>query len=111
MFKIEVSPSYLYPVEIKMLDEKGKEKPMGFKAKFKRLAQDEIEDVLKRIDEKDINDHELVSTVLIGWQGVQDEAGKELEFHADNMDAVLNIHPVQARIAEAWFNSLAGAQR
>ncbi|MDQ7002660.1 MAG: hypothetical protein Q9N02_08270 [Ghiorsea sp.] len=111
MFKITVSPTYQYPVEIKLLDEKGKEKTMGFKAEFKRLAQDDIEDVLRRIDEKDINDRELVSMVLIGWQGIQDEAGKELDFTPENMDAVLNIHPVQARVAEAWFASLAGAQR
>jgi hypothetical protein len=111
MFKIDLSKTYTYPVTIEIKTEDGKTKKQSFKAKFNRYSQTELDEIIKDSQDNEINDQQLAEKVLVGWEGIQDADGNDLEFNNENRDVVLDAFPVRPSVIEAWFESLQGAKR
>jgi hypothetical protein len=120
-FRLAVSPSYKVEVTVHFPGEDGKLKKQSFVAIFKRLPQGEIELLRDRIaarakdlrletDPQPITDRELLDSVLIGWEAVQDEDGNDLPFNEANKNSLLSIHPTQPRLVTAFLNSLTQAR-
>lgn len=111
MFKLDTSPTYRYPVAVELLDADGKPAKAEFKIDFARLKQSEIDDLLKKSRDGDIDDNAVSHRVVKGWDGVQDADGQPLAFNAENLDALLDVVPVRPAVITAWIESLSGAKR
>jgi len=96
-------------MEVKDAD--GKTKKHSFKAKFNRYKQNELDDIIEKSKDKELNDQQLAEMVLVGWEGIQDEDGNDIEFNEDSRDVVLDVFPVRPSIISAFFESLQGAKR
>lgn len=106
MFKISASATYTTPVTVEL---PGSKQKSIFDAEFRRLSQQEVENLMERAREGGMSDAAFVREVMVGWNRVNDESG-ELEFSAVNLDKLLAVYPVAACIIKAYTDSLAGAR-
>lgn len=112
MFQLSTNPAtqtYLSTVRVEMPGDNGKKKTNEFNARFKRLSQSELDDLSKRLQEGEVNDAGVINEVMVGWDGVKDESGNDVEFNADNLAALLDVHPVRPTLVKAFFVSVYGA--
>jgi hypothetical protein len=106
MFKISLTDTYTAPITVEL---PGSKMRNVFDAEFLRLSQPDVESLLSRIREGDLDDAGFCRTVVVGWKGVADDSG-ELEFSPAALDTLLSIYPVARCIVEGFFASLAGAK-
>ncbi len=110
MFKIAQESTFKWPVTVHVPKDGGKFTKASFTAEFKALPQDEIDEVIA--DARDgRTDSNFAATCLVGWKGVQDESGEEMEFDDDNKDKLLNIPYVRNAVVTAFFEALSGVAR
>jgi len=110
MFKLSANPTYTAPVKVDMPTDNGKTIQKTFEAKFKRLTQTELDDLQKRVSSGDLGDDAFVSEVLVGWSGVQDDDGNELEFNPKNLASALDVYPVRPSIIRAFYDTIKTAK-
>lgn len=111
MFKIAATPTYTAEVKVDVPTDNGKTVQRVFQAKFKRPTQSELDNIYKRINDKELTDHALIDEVMVGWDGVADEEGNALEFSPENLVALLEIHPTRPTIVQRFFDTVHGSQR
>ncbi len=130
MFVLDQSDSYFWPVSVE-LPANGSKKTFTFDAEFKRLPQDEVEDLRQRhinnvvkmrrvlaavdgfgddeadgISEMGDETRELCDAVLCGWAKVADAKGEEVEFNDASKRQMYRVQGAAAAILNAWFDSL-----
>lgn len=110
MFKISTNPTYTTPVKVDVPGDNGKTEQKAFTAIFKRLSQEELDDVTDRLGAKTLTDKGLIDEVLVGWKDVQDENSTPLEFNETNLAALLNVFPTRPTIVKTFFASISGAK-
>jgi hypothetical protein len=98
---------YTWPVEFEVPVSGGKTEKKTFEAKFKLLKQSEVRDLVQGEGASDVA---FCEKVLVGWSGVQDEGGSEIEFSAESMAEVLEFPGVARSVVLAYLASLAGAK-
>lgn len=106
MFSIAQSPTYTWPVEGTL--------PGGvevlFEAEFARLAQDDTDDLLKRISTGELTNAQVIVRVLVGWSKVADEAGEPIPYGPSALSRLLAVYGVPEAIVTSWMRSLRGAR-
>ena len=83
--------------------EKGKFKKETFTAKFKNIGRKAFVDLI------DAGDDNFVRTVLVGWSGIKDADGNEVEFNEDNFEAILDNQYIVFGVIKAYGESMQGA--
>lgn len=104
MLKIIQTPTYTLPVEVDILGS-GRS---NFDVEFKRLSKSDIQATYERMRAGELDDRDLCHELVVGWGRVEGASGK-LEFSAENLDKLLEIHPIGRSILDAFFTSLNGA--
>ena len=61
------------------------------------------------VDLIDAGDENFVRTVLVGWSGIKDDTGSDLEFNDDNFEAILDNQFIVLGIIKAYGESMQGA--
>lgn len=114
MFAIVKNPTYAWPVEVQTPDpaKPGKWKAHTFIGHFKKLTDQDFRDALEPMTDATLTpaerferENEFIQRVLVGWEGITDEAGTPLAFTADNLQAVLDLTEVRGGLFQAAFNS------
>ena len=83
--------------------EKGKFKKETFTAKFKNVGRKAFADLIEAGDEN------FVRSVLVGWSGIKDADGNEIEYNEDNLEAILDNQFIVLGIIKAYGESVQGA--
>lgn len=103
MFMLSDKPTYRFKVEVKRPnDATGKWEAFDFLGEFKRRARPELETMLKTGLPSDA---ELLATEFVGWSGVKQPDGSDLDVSETNRTALLAEPYVQAAIVRAWLES------
>jgi hypothetical protein len=98
-FKLDLSPTYKWPVTGELPGENGPE-PFKLSAYFKRHSQAEVDQLSEQARSGAISDAELVNTVLVRVDcGIEDAT----------LEQVLSVAGVRNRVLIAWFDSVRGA--
>lgn len=112
MFAIAVSDTFLVPVRVEVLDEKGLKKVHVFKAEFKRLDQDQLDAMNERLAQNAMTDQQVIDEVMVGWADVTDMNKQPLPFTPDNLAALLRVNPTRFCIVKTYFETVnAGARK
>ena len=92
-FVLKASDSYTWPVVFRQPGNGGKRVKSDFVAEFARLSQTRIaeiqEQAQKRSDgdeSQSISDISVADEVLVGWEGIQDENGKDVPFSTKELE-------------------------
>lgn len=105
MFKLGKSDRFLYPVKVEIPGEDGRTRTESFDALFRRASREEFQAKMEDAKTGELDDLTLAREVLLGWRGVQDEDGRELEFSATNCELLLNVWPVCPAVVQAWLEA------
>ncbi len=84
--------------------EKGKFKKETFTAKFKNIGRKAF---AKLVEEED--DENFVKSVLVGWSGIKDDDGNDIQFNDENFEALTDNHFIVKGIIKAFGESMKGA--
>lgn len=106
MFKLDVSPTYFAPVNLKLLSADGVLENHQFDARFKRLNQADVDQLMLDAVQKKVKDEPLLRQYLVGWRGVKDADDIDIPFTPDELDKLLAINGLRAAMAEAFMLSL-----
>lgn len=117
-FKLSISPTYTWPIKIVLPEDGGHRSVHTFDGQFKRLSQSRIDEIRAmvrdqergRVDD-DYSDQDAAREILVGWDGVNDDAGKPIAFSEAALGQLLEIPTVAGQIVKAWFESLQEAKR
>ena len=102
-FKVRKVSSYEWPVKVEV-PEKGRFKEETFTAIFRKVSRSQFNSLIEEGDEA------LVDHILLGWKGVVDDDGDEIEF-CDSIKAELVDDPLFLRgLITAFSDSVLGAQ-
>lgn len=106
-FILGISSTYWYPVTVDLLGEDGKTQKFEFDAKFKRLTDQEQQDIFNPPEGgKVISDNEVCDRVFVGWRNVYYGTGDEFPVDDANRELLLSIVPTRARVVAAWMKSI-----
>lgn len=111
MFKLDLSPTYKWPVTVRLIEESGRLVERKFHAHFRRLKKSEIEDITKRVDAGGISDADFLREILDDWEGIVDAEGNPVECTDETIGMLGDIPEVSAAIGQAWLESLTGGPR
>jgi hypothetical protein len=119
MFKISsISQTYTTPVTVDVPDGKGGSVKHKFAVVFKRLPQDELDELHRRLNREKLqegetllSDDEVLDQVVTGWQDVLDQNDQPLEFNPENFGALKNVFPTRPTLVTAFFESIKTAKR
>ncbi|OON62282.1 hypothetical protein B0920_02045 [Massilia sp. KIM] len=119
MFQISaVNQTYFTPIKVLVPNGDGTGTEYKFKAQFKRLPQEELDDLYRRLNPEKLNegeepltDDEVLDRVMVGWADVLDKDGEPLEFNEQNLAIVKNISPTRAVLVVSFFDSMKTAKR
>jgi len=94
------SEAFWYPVQVEILDDGGQPQKHEFEARFRRLTMDGITAIGAATKDLD-----LMRQHLLGWRGVEDEAGSALPFSAENLERLLSVWPVLPALTRAFMEA------
>ena len=102
-FVIEQSPTYKFPVRLKIRREDGGVAEHKFHAVFKRMSESEVKAM---IDSPEYGDPFVVQQTLKGWEGVTAPDRTPLPFEPATLAALQEVAGARAAIVRAFFQSL-----
>ena len=110
MFKLKEDNAFWWPVTVEVPVD-GRHVKQRFKAHFLLIEQDEIDGYVADATDDELADADLLTRVLISWQGVTDDDGNALEFVDDIRVKLLKIPYVRIGLIKAYFEAVAGGRR
>lgn len=110
-FVLKQSETYIWPVTVEIPIDGGRFDRQTFDAEFKRLPQTRNNAIIQAAREEATTDLEVANEVLVGWKGINDDAGDEVPFSETAKQQLLDVPGVCAAIVEGYINSLVGAKR
>lgn len=104
MLKLVKNPEFTAPVTVQVPTESGQIEH-SFKARFRALTRSEEAeyDALSAS-----STDEFMRRVLVGWDGLQDENGKDLKFSPEAVSLLLDLHYIRQALIVAYTSVLAG---
>jgi hypothetical protein len=125
-FKLAINPFFWAPVKLSLVGDMGKRVEGEFKAKYRRLSQQEYEALLVKMrlpvkptdaDEAAaaeqaedfkgwrITDKQALDLVLLDWDDLLDEDDQKMHYTPDNMERMEKLLGVRASMVAAFFDA------
>ena len=105
-FKLKLSDTYTTPVVVDIPISGGRFDRVTFDAEFRRVGREELNDIYEEMRQPGKSDLDLLSKVLVGWKGVQDEDGEELPFSEESKAAVFDVPQVVPALVRTFYGSI-----
>jgi len=93
--------SFKWPVAVEEPADGGVFETSTFDAVFRRVQVSEL---------KDGDDFDTLKTILIGWEGIQDEDGKPIEFSQKALKELSDDACWVRSVVKTYVDALAGAK-
>jgi hypothetical protein len=115
-FVLKQSDSYTWPVSFDVPVDGGRHERQTIDGEFKRLPQSKVGPMVAELQKiEDLNELERITEIakdlLIGWSGINDDAGKEIPFSQKALDQLLEVPFLAVAVLKAYVDSVKGAKR
>lgn len=110
MFVLTKTVTYYWPVSIQVPADGGSFSKESLELKFKRIAQSRLNELMEGAKDESVKDEDFAREVVVGWRGVSDDAGNEIQFSDEGLKALLDIPTMGSAIVISYLESLAGAK-
>ena len=110
-FVLKQSDTYIWPIQVDTPVDGGRHHRSTFDGEFRRVSQSRIREMGEQVENGEITDADLVSEVLVGWDGIDDDDGNPVKFSQSSLQQLVDVPMVATAIATAYFDSLSGAKR
>ena len=103
-FVIDQSPTYKWRVEVKV-NKDGEVSTEIFTAHFKNISQSRFREMVKMIEDKQIEDVDVAKEVLIGWEDLEDNNGTQMPFTKSTLNKLLEVRGFATAVGFAFMES------
>jgi len=103
-FVLDQSPTYKFKVDINIVSN-GKETTESFIALFKNVTQSRFKEMIKMVEEKQIEDVDVAREVLMGWEEMENADGTDVKFNKENLDKALDVMGFATAVGFAFMES------
>lgn len=87
----------------------GDAEPIQFNAVFKRLSQEELDELQAGMKSGTVKDIDVINKVLHGWNDVVDNTKNQVEFNPENLAKALSIYPAKPTIVRTFLKTITDA--
>jgi len=101
-FVLKKTASYKWPVKVEVPVDGGKFESQTFDAVFKKMCRSSFGDLLEKGEDA------LLEQILEGWEGINDENGKEVPFTQKNKKELCDDPYVVRALIAAYADSVTG---
>lgn len=109
-FKLKFTDTYTAPVTVEIPGNNGRFEKQTFSVEFKRFNRTKLADIVRAAYDRSRDDREIVDEILVGWSGITDENGDDLEYTKDNADRVFEVVQVLPAIVQTFFATITKAK-
>lgn len=102
-FVLKKTASYKWEVKVEVPVDGNRFETQAFEAVFKKISRSSFNDLV------DKGDDALVGEILLGWEGITDEAGKDIPFTEKNKQQLCDDPYVLRALITAYADSVTGA--
>lgn len=107
MFVLDLKPSYLWPVTLKLAADGGDFEAFTFSVAFRRLEQGRIRELLQPEEGAEpITDEDACRELVMGWEGISDAKGNDVPFSEAALEKLLKVSGAPGAIVKAWLESI-----
>ena len=103
-FVLDQRPFYKYKVDINVVVD-GKTSTESFIALFKNVTQSRFKEMIKMVEEKQLEDVDVAKEVLMGWEEMENEDGTDVEFNKTNLNKALDVMGFATAVGFAFMES------
>ena len=103
-FVIDQSPTYKWRVEVKV-NKDGEVSTEIFTAHFKNISQSRFKEMVKMIDDKQIEDVDVAKEVLLGWEDLEASDGSQVPFNKSTLNQLLEVRGFATAVGFAFMQS------
>ena len=102
-FVLKKTASYKWEVKVEVPVDGNQFETQAFEAVFKKISRSAFNNLV------DKGDDALVDEILLGWEGINDEAGKPVTFTEKNKKQLCDDPYVLRGLIQAYADSVTGA--
>ena len=103
-FVIDQKPTYKWKVVVK-INKDGEVSQEIFTAIFKNISQSRFKEMIKMVEEKQIDDIDVAKEVLLGWEDLVDGNGEEVPFNKNTLLQLLEVRGFATAVGFAFMES------
>ena len=103
-FVLDQRPFYKWKVDINVVVD-GKESTESFIALFKNVTQSRFKEMIKMVEEKQLEDVDVAKEVLMGWEEMEKADGTDVKFNKENLDKALDVMGFATAVGFAFMES------
>lgn len=101
--KINAKPTFKAPVTFRLAGD-GEVVEVKFTAVFRRVKENEAQQMQTRLEQGTLRDRELLDQVLVGWDGLDAEDGAPFAFTPENRASAQQDWPTfEAAVVASYF--------
>ena len=124
-FILDQSPSYSWPVTVKVPQDGGRFRSYTFDVEFARVSQERREELGRQLlvqkgrieagllEGELLTPRQIAAELVVGWSGILDSEEKDaapVPFSTTTLAQLLNVGDVADAILAAWNESIPGAK-
>ena len=103
-FVIDQKPFYKWKVEVRV-NKDGEVSTEIFTAHIKNISQSRFNEMIKMVEEKQLEDVDVAKEVLMGWEEMENEDGTDVEFNKTNLNKALDVMGFATAVGFAFKES------
>lgn len=110
MFKLATKPTYKRIISVNVPLDMGKSEKQTFNMEFRRLSVTETKELVEEAQSAGVSDEDMIKRYAVGWDGIKDEDGNDLDFTAKNLEELMDIPYVRKAIMQAFVEDVFGKE-
>mgnify|MGYP003141278978 FL=1 len=103
-FVIDQSPFYKWKVEVNV-NKDGSVHTEIFTAHFKNVSQSRFREMIKMVEDKQIDEVDVTKEVLIGWDDMEAKDGSEVPFNKNTLNQLLEVRGFATAVGMTFIQS------
>ena len=103
-FVIDQNPFYKWKVEVNV-NKDGSVHTEIFTAHFKNVSQSRFREMIKMIDDKQIDEVDVTKEVLVGWDDMEAADGSQVPFNKNTLNQLLEVRGFATAVGMTFIQS------
>ena len=103
-FVIDQKPTYKWKVVVK-INKDGEVSQEIFTAHFKNISQSRFKEMIKMVEDKQIDDIDVTKEILVGWEDMESADGTQVEFNKSNLSKLCEVRGFATAVGFAFMES------
>lgn len=108
MLKLATKTTYKREIAVDVPLDMGKTERQKFTIELKRLSVSETKTLISEAQDRSLSDEEMMKRYCIGWSGLVDTDGSDLEYNSVNLELVMDIPYIRKAIMDAFVEDVFG---